>query len=81
MDLEASDFLHLGGSYPLEVVDVADDWRLISIWILLIQWMYVGFLRTCLRGLLHVHLPLKVVDMAIAAGETDPCRDVLIGGG
>ena len=25
MDLEASDFLHLGGSYPLEVVDVAGE--------------------------------------------------------
>ena len=24
MDLETSDFLHLGGSYPLEVVDMAD---------------------------------------------------------
>ena len=24
MDLETSDFLHLGGSYPWEVVDVAD---------------------------------------------------------
>ena len=24
MDLETSDFLHWGGSYPLEVVDMAD---------------------------------------------------------
>ena len=24
---------------------------------------------------------INVVDMAIAPGETDPCRDVLIGGG
>ena len=53
---------------------------LISTWILLIQWIHVGFLLASLRGLLHVHLPLKVVDMTIAPGETDPCRDVLIGG-
>ena len=53
--------------------------RLISI-MLLIQWIHVGFLRACLRGLLHVDLPLKVVDMTIAPGETDPCRNVLIGG-
>ena len=59
MDLETSDFLHLGGSYPLEVVDVADVARGTDKYmdILLIQWIHVGFLRACLRGLLHVDLP------------------------
>ena len=75
--------LHLGGSYPLEVVDVADVAGETNKYMDIVDTVDTCRVPTGLseRSIAWLQVPLKVVDITIAVGETDPCRDVLIGGG
>ena len=75
--------LHLVDGYPLEVVDIADVAGGTDKYMDIVDTVDTCRVPTGLsaRSIACRSSIKGIVDMTVAPGETDPCRDVLIGGG